>query len=88
MEEVVIATFEVQFLQDLDPEEDQGDEEIDLEPLQVDQEIDLADLLVQQVSLSMSPYPRKENAENAPQDHATVVESSPFDVLKQLKNPN
>ena len=88
LEETVNETFEIRFIENLDPEEDQNDEDIDLEPLQVDQDIDLADLLVQQVALSMAPYPRKPYAENDAQNHATEPETSPFDVLKQLKNPN
>ena len=86
--ESISETFTIRFVKNLDPDEEPGDDAIDLEPFQVEQEIDLADLLVQQVALAMTPYPRKATADEELTTIPDEKESSPFDVLKQLKNPN
>ncbi|MEO1041685.1 MAG: YceD family protein [Pseudomonadota bacterium] len=72
----------------IDPAEAGGDDlDIDLdapEPLEGDV-LDLGAVLLEQLVLAMNPHPRKEDAQ-APNDPGAGKESSPFDVLKALKN--
>ncbi|MEM9810745.1 MAG: DUF177 domain-containing protein [Pseudomonadota bacterium] len=87
MQETIDETFTAEFTTIL-PESPAADEiEADLdapEPLK-GSTINLGDVLFEQLVLAMNPHPRKEGAV-APQDPGAGQESSPFDVLKALKN--
>ena len=83
MDEAIREAIELDFIV-LDSLEDE--EEIDLdeespEPL-IDKKLDLKELIIQQLSLEMDDFPRKEGAE-LPEEKLTQKESSPFDILKQ-----
>lgn len=86
MVEDVHDTFELEFEQ-VDEEPDlAGELEIDAdspEPV-AGETLDLADIAVQQVSLAMDPFPRKEGAEPV-RDMGEQPSLSPFSVLKPLK---
>jgi uncharacterized metal-binding protein YceD (DUF177 family) len=65
----------------------EGEVEADLdapEPLTASK-LDLGEVLVEQLVLAMSPHPRIEDA-SPPKDPGAGKETSPFDVLKTLKN--
>ncbi len=51
------------------------------EPLEGDL-IDIGELMVQQLSLAMDPFPRKEGAQSLSELYGTVEETSPFAILK------
>ena len=46
--------------------------------------IDLADMLVQHLSLSLDPHPRKPGAKSLLEDYRDAASPSPFAVLKGL----
>jgi len=52
------------------------------EPLEGDL-IDIGELMVQQLSLAMDPFPRKEGAQSLSELYGTVEETSPFAILKR-----
>lgn len=94
MEESVDSHFELTFDrtvdQELSPEllEEHGIEKtLELlegpEPLEGDN-IDIGELMVQQLSLTMDPFPRKEGAIALSEVYGNDVETSPFDVLKSV----
>jgi len=89
LDEEIREVFTVRYVKELteEAEENQREDE-DLEPLNVDQPVDFADLLIQQVALTMAPYPRKPGTDDLAKDRHLDDEKSPFDILKQLKNPN
>ncbi|WP_375204130.1 YceD family protein [Hyphococcus sp.] len=82
MTETIAEPFEVQFTRV--PPEDDGAEEEDLDaPEYLDgAALDLGELLVQQLSLAMDPFPRKEGAESLAEAYAPAENVSPFAVLK------
>lgn len=59
------------------------DDDILREPLDGD-EIDLGELLVQHLSLSLSPYPRRDDAESLADKYRDAASASPFSSLKGL----
>lgn len=68
------------------------DEKDDPEPT-VDGKIDIGELVVQQLSLALEPYPRKEGAEfevgdDARKDPASALRKNPFAALKDWKSRN
>ncbi len=86
MEEIVKESTNLDFIICDRPSEGVLEEGIDLsedepEPL-YEPKLDLTELLMQQVSLAMSLYPRKENA-SAPVEIMTQKEESPFAILKK-----
>lgn len=85
MREEVHETFAVEFTTEFsEPTEAETEADLDApEPLTGDF-IDVADVLLEQLVLAMSPHPRKDDAV-APEDPGAGKESSPFDVLKGLK---
>ena len=87
MEEEIDETFRIEFEQGA--EENLTEEEVEIdadapEPLP-DETLDLADIAVQQVSLAMTPFPRKPGAEPV-KDTAEQPSLSPFAALKDLKD--
>lgn len=85
MRERIEEDFVVEYTTDI-PEDTETEVEIDLEapePLDSDV-IDLGHVLLEQLVLAMNPHPRKEGA-TPPKDPGAGRESSPFDVLKGLK---
>lgn len=66
-----------------DESDDLADSELLREPLDGD-ELDLGELLVQHLSLSLDPYPRKEGAEGLADKFRDATSSSPFSALKGL----
>lgn len=86
MRETIDENFAVEFTTEFS-ETDEEEVEADLdapEPLKGDA-IDLGEVLLEQLVLAMDPHPRKEGAV-APEDPGAGKESSPFDVLKGLKD--
>lgn len=63
--------------------DDIADSELLREPLEGD-ELDLGELLVQHLSLSLDPYPRKDGAESLADKFRDAASSSPFSALKGL----
>ena len=86
MRELIAEDFAVQYTMNSLPEAE-GELEADLdapEPLGGDV-LDLGDVVLEQLVLAMDPHPKKEGA-SPPIDPGAGQESSPFDVLKQLKS--
>jgi len=85
MEEEVFDEFNLIFDRTVDPATGDPDhEDFDLEApeyLEGDS-LDVADLLLQQLSLAMDPFPRKEGAKSLAELYGTAEETSPFAVLK------
>ena len=83
MDEAVDEAFELEFLREEDPEQLQdGREEWELPEVHEGEIFDVGELLVQQLSLAMDPFPRKEGARSLAEDYGVEAESSPFAVLK------
>lgn len=87
MRETIIEPFAVEYTTAAPPPmAPTGEVEADLdapEPLDADH-LDLGDVLLEQLVLSMSPHPKKPGAQ-PPADPGAGRETSPFDVLKTLK---
>ena len=67
-----------------DPDVDFIFSDSDPEPLE-DDKIEPAELLIQQLALSMAPYPKSTSARNLTEEFGKIGNSSPFSVLKDLK---
>ena len=81
--------FDLEFLRQETPAEDDeigaaGEDWLDQPETWSGDEIDVGEIVVQQVSLAMNPFPRKENAENLADAYGAQAESSPFAALKNL----
>ena len=83
MEEAVRDEFEVDFLRSV-PEYEDEDEEIDLQEVHEGDVFDLGEFLVQQLSLAMDPFPRKEGAVSLAEGYAPKENDSPFAALQGL----
>lgn len=81
MTETIDETVNMQLLHAFDPDADIVEDEILRERLESD-EIDLGELLVQFLSLSLDPYPRKPNAEAHLEKYRDAASLSPFAALK------
>jgi uncharacterized metal-binding protein YceD (DUF177 family) len=85
MTEIVREHFDLRFERDFS--ESDHEEEIDAdilcEPLD-GESIDLAELLIQHLSLSLVPYPRKAGAEALLESSRAAAIASPFADLKRL----
>ncbi len=82
MAETVAETFEIQFTR-IPPEVEEADEEdLDAPEYLEGPILDLGELLVQQLSLAMDPFPRKEGAESLAKAYAPAENVSPFAALK------
>jgi len=84
LDETVDDAFEVEFLRSADDAApDSSDDEDWLAP-EVHEEpvFDIGELLVQQLSLAMDPFPRKQGAVSLAETYGRASESSPFAVLQ------
>ena len=66
-------------------EEEEAEDEDPLEPI-VDDEIDVGEVLVQNLALSLDPYPRAADAVFEPVDDEASQPSGPFAALAQLRD--
>lgn len=83
MSETIRDEIRMRFERGVDPDEldDSIDDGVMREPLEGDA-IDLGELLVQQLSLSLDPYPRKTGADPLLGKYRDATSPSPFAVLK------
>lgn len=81
MIETIHDAVTMQLLRAYEPEADINDDDILREQLSGD-EIDLGELLVQFLSLSLAPYPRKPDAEPLLEKYRDATSLSPFAALK------
>ncbi len=84
LDETVDDKFEVEFLRSVDdapPEENSGEDWLAPE-VHEGLVFDIGELLVQQLSLAMDPFPRKEGAVSLVETYGRASESSPFAVLQ------
>ncbi len=84
-DDVVVEHFRVRFVpagSESDDEDPEADDEIPYEGAV----IDLGDALVEQLALTMDPYPRKPGAELPPE--ANDIDLGPFAALLGLKRPD
>lgn len=82
MPETVAEDFEIDFTR-IPPENDDEEEDLDAPEFLEGETLDLGELLVQQLSLSMEPFPRKEGAKSLAETYAPQENASPFAGLKQ-----
>ncbi|WP_411818679.1 YceD family protein [Hyphococcus sp. DH-69] len=84
LDETVHDEFEVEFTRI--PEEASDDPEVEedwrLPEVHLDPDMDIGELLVQQLSLAMDPFPRKEGAKSLIDLYAQEEKISPFAVLQ------
>ena len=94
MQEHLCENFSITFLRGSDSvrnHQDDADEEapdLDSPEIHEGETFDLGELLVQQLSLAMNPFPRKEGAVNLAEQFGTDKEASPFAALQELANKN
>lgn len=87
MTEEIDEGFEISFLRQ-EPE-DSGDEEAEEPPeIHEDDTLDLGELLVQQLSLAMDPFPRKQGAQSLADEYGRAEADSPFRDLKGMFDKN
>lgn len=80
MAEVIAETFEIEFTR-IPPETD-DEEDLDAPEYLEGDMVDLGELLVQQLSLAMAPFPRKEGTPSLAEAYAPEENISPFAALK------
>ena len=80
MQEEVSETFEIDFLRT--PPDDADGEDWDAPDVHEGDSLDLGELLVQQLSLAMDPFPRKEGAKSLAEAYAPKENISPFAALQ------
>lgn len=80
-DEAVDEAFEIEFARGLAPAGEVEIDERSPEPLD-GESLDLGELLIQQLSLSIEPYPRKPGARSLTEDLAPEQNVSPFSGLK------
>lgn len=83
MVEDVDETYAIRFERDFDGGADDEIDGVLLEPLEVDT-LDLDEILVQHLSLSLDPHPRKEGAKSLAEGYNDPVNLSPFSGLKRI----
>ena len=88
MEEVVSDSFELEFFRNANAlDDDKSLDETDLAEIHEGDVFDIGELLVQQFSLAMDPFPRKDNAPSLAEEYGEDIEASPFaglqDILKK-----
>lgn len=82
MEEAVDDVFEVEFLRHApEAEPDENTEEWELPEVHEGPVFDIGELLVQQLSLAMNPFPRKQGAVSLADQYGGGGSVSPFAVL-------
>ncbi len=79
-QEILTEKFDVDFLR-AQPEPGE-EEDWDAPEVHEGDRLDLGEILVQQLSLSMSPFPRKEGARSLAEAYAPPELASPFAALK------
>ena len=79
MHETVAESFEIDFSR-IPPETEE--EDLDAPEYLDGASLDLGELLVQQLSLAMDPFPRKEGAQSLAEAYAPQEKVSPFAALK------
>ncbi len=82
MGETVSEAFEIDFLRE-PPEEAIEEDDLDAPEVHQGATLDLGELLVQQLSLAMDPFPRKEGAQSLAEAYAQPEKVSPFAGLKE-----
>lgn len=80
MQETVAESFEIDFSRI--PPETEEEEDLDAPEYLDGTGLDLGELLVQQLSLAMDPFPRKEGARSLAEAYAPEENVSPFAALK------
>lgn len=78
--ETIVTRFEKSFH---DEQELSADLNVEREPLEGDR-LDLGEILVQHLSLSLDPYPRKPDAQSLLAQYRDATSDSPFEALKGL----
>lgn len=89
MEEAVADSFELEFFRDeraIDADDDSI--ERDLAEIHEGDVFDIGELLVQQLSLAMNPFPRKEGAPSLAAEYGAEDGGSPFAELHQILEKN
>lgn len=81
--ELVDERYSIRFERDFDDEAGDEDDEISREPLEGDT-LDLDEILVQYLSLSLDPHPRKAGAKSLAEGYRDPVNLSPFSGLKGI----
>lgn len=80
LQETVSESFEIDFTRI--PPEAEDEENLDAPEYLEGAALDLGELLVQQLSLAMDPFPRKEGAQSLAEAYAPEEKVSPFAALK------
>jgi len=84
MDETINESFEIEFLGDDSARDaDEDIEEWGLPEIHKGNVFDVGELLIQQLSLSMAPFPRKDGAKSLADVYGVEPEASPFAVLQQ-----
>ncbi len=81
--ELVDEHYSIRFERDFEDDGENDEEELSREPLEGDT-LDLAEILVQHLSVSLSPHPRKEGARSLAEAYRDPVNLSPFSGLKGI----
>ena len=83
MQEIISEPFEIDFTR-IAPEADEEEEDIDAPEYLEGATLNLGELLVQQLSLAMAPFPRKEGASSLAEAYAPQENVSPFAGLQAV----
>ena len=89
MDEIIEESFEVEFNRQLAKPESGNSSvntegsELDLTEIHLGDVFDVGELLIQQVSLAMESFPRKEGTSSLVEEFGTEASVSPFAVLQQ-----
>jgi hypothetical protein len=83
MTEIIREEIPMQFSRDFDDEDLDLDDPVVREPLEGDA-IDLGEILVQHLSLSVAPHPRKADADQVLEKYRGAASTSPFAGLRGL----
>ena len=83
MVERIDERYSIRFERDLDDNATDDDGEISREPLE-GETLDLSEILVQHLSVSLDPHPRKEGATSLAEGYRDPVNLSPFSRLKGI----
>ena len=84
LDELIDDSFEVEFLRhDIAPKAGGQSDELNLREVHGEEVFDVGELLIQQLSLAMEPFPRKEGVNSLVEEFGTEPEVSPFAVLQQ-----
>ncbi len=83
MVELVDERYTIRFERDFEEDAVDGEGELAREPLEGDT-LDLTEILVQHLSVSLTPHPRKEGAKSLAEGYRDPVNLSPFSGLKGI----